>query len=43
MKFFEKRDRRGVACNPEQATGLLTGGAGTLFDKSRFIGLLYFH
>jgi len=31
MKFFEKRDRRGVACNPEQATGLLTGGAGTLF------------
>jgi len=32
MKFFEKRDRRGVACNPEQATGLLTGGAGTLFD-----------
>jgi len=20
MKFFEKRDRRGVACNPEQAT-----------------------
>jgi len=33
MKIFEKRDRRGVACNPEQATGLLTGGAGTLFDK----------
>jgi len=33
MKFFEKRDRRGVACNPEQATGLLTGGAGTLFDS----------
>jgi len=32
MKFFEKRDRRGIACNPEQATGLLTGGAGTLFD-----------
>ena len=32
MKFFEKRDRRGVACNPEQDTGLLTGGAGTLFD-----------
>jgi len=32
MKFFEKLDRRGVACNPEQATGLLTGGAGTLFD-----------
>jgi len=32
MKFFEKRDRRGVACNPKQATGLLTGGAGTLFD-----------
>jgi len=33
MKFFEKRDcREGVACNPEQATGLLTGGAGTLFD-----------
>jgi len=34
MKFFEKRDRRGVACNPEQATGLLTGGVGTLFDKN---------
>jgi hypothetical protein len=37
MKFFEKRDRRGVACNPEQATGLLTGGAGTLFDRSFLI------
>jgi len=35
MKFFEKRDRRGVACNPEQATGLLTGGAGTLFDRNK--------
>jgi len=37
MKFFEKRDRRGVACNPEQATGLLTGGAGTLFDISKLL------
>jgi len=37
MKFFEKRDRRGVACNPEQATGLLTGGAGTLFDIIKFL------
>jgi len=23
---------KGFACNPEQAIGLLTGGAGTLFD-----------
>jgi len=37
MKFFEKRDRRGVACNPEQATGLLTGGAGTLFDNHKYL------
>jgi len=42
MKFFEKRDRRGVACNPEQATGLLTGGAGTLFDKTLCFSHLHY-
>jgi len=25
---------KGFACNPEHATGLLTGGAGTLFDRN---------
>ena len=41
MKFFEKRDRRGVTCNPEQATGLLTGGAGTLFDNYSFFNQIF--
>ena len=29
----QKRTDRGVACNPEHATGLLTGGVGAPFDN----------